>query len=284
MSSDNRAYSQFDDSGTPAAHYGTTPSTGGQIISNEEKVLKTWKNSRRLCWVLLILGIITLVLEIIGAGLSGAYLGLEELMARFIAGVWLAVLGVVAAALGLRAFKSSYESSKCWTMSHFVMLILASVAYIVLFLIAIFDIIGTREVFYSLDEEDYLPPLPVEDEVPQNTTESANATTILTTTMATTAPLTIDDIFPTLRALKGEMTISIFLLGTTIAFCVVSIIANIIICRHTWFKGGSKTMTIVYMPQDASGNAQTQQVVVPSKTQVVVVPGPKTDQNPNKFP
>jgi len=282
MSSDNRAYTQFEDSGAPAAHYGTTPSAGGQVISNE-KVLKTWKNSRRLCWGLLILGIITLVLEIIGAGLSGAYLGLEELMSRFVAGVWLAVLGVVAAALGLRAFKSAYESSKCWTMSHFVMLILSSVAYVVLFLIAIFDIIGTRAVLNSLDEDDLIPPLEAE-EPPQNTTESANATTTLTTTMATTAPLTIDDIFPTLRAIKGEMTISIFLLGTTIAFCVVSIIANILICRHTWFKGGSKTMTIVYMPQDASGNAQTQQVVVPSKTHVVVVPAPKTDQNPNKFP
>lgn len=63
-------------------------------------------------------------------------------------------------------------------------------------------------------------------------------------------------------------------------------------------------MTIVYMPQDASGQTQTQQVVVPSKTQVrlllactrssilnptrfqvVVVPAPKSaaDQHQSPF-
>lgn len=280
MASDNRAYTQFEDTHTPA-HYGASAApAGGKILTNEEsKTLKTWKNSRRLCWALLVLGIITLLLQIIGAGISGVYVGLEFLMARFIAGVWLATLGVVGAVLGLRAFKNTYDSSKCWTMSHFVMCILATIAYIILFLMAIADIIGTKSAIYSYT--DYEEAIEEEEVSVQNATISANGTTVAITTM----PSTTEDPMPIFRTLKGDLTISVILLGTTLAFTVLSIIANIIICRH-WCKGGAKTMTIVYMPQDASGNAQTQSIVVPSKTQVVVIPTPKADPNqmhPTKF-
>jgi hypothetical protein len=283
MASENRSYTQFEDSHVPAPHYGTTTApAGGQAAftnDNEAKTLKKWKNSRRLCWALLVTSILTVLLEIIGAGISGTHL--DWILGRFIAGVWLAALGVVSAALGLKAFKNPYESSKCWTVSHFVMCIVATVAYGILFLISIADVIGARAAIEAYhDEIDRIEDEEAETalKMSQNATAAANGT----------ETIDIDyDPTPLLNAIKGDLTISVFLLGTTLAFFVLSIIANIIICR-LWCRGGEKTMTIVYMPQDASGNPQTQSVVVPSKTQVVVIPAQKSGpldqhQPPNRF-
>jgi hypothetical protein len=283
MASDNRAYTQFDDTGAPPAHYGTTMPNTTTGNGTEAKNLKQWKNSKRLCWALLIISIVTLILEIIGAGISGVHL--DWLLGRFIAGVWLAALGVISASLGLRAFRNAHQSSKCWTITHFVMCILSTIAYFILLLMAIADIIGAREAI-----EDYY--LYIDSESMDSGTQEQSGSgddmdvPILNSTMAanvTTPPSDMDaaEALSLLNAVKGDLTISVFLLGTTIAFFIISIISNVVICRN-WCRNRQKTMTIVYMPHDQSGNPQTQSIVVPAKTQVVVVPAPKsapTDQH-----
>jgi len=282
---DNRAYTQFDDSHTsPSPNFATGTVSNGQIPTSQEnegaKNAKKWKNSRRLCWVLLALSVITLILEIAGAGVAGAYL--EWLLGRFVAGVWLAALGVVSSGVGLLAFPTPSRSSRCWSITHFVMCIISSVSYGILLLLAISDVIRAKEAMYDFYEVYYEQEQQstgensgeqtTGEEGVQNSTATVVANANFTSTPTSDSEL--QEAIPIFNAIKGDLTIGVFLLGTTLAFLIISIIANILICR-TWCKNKKKTMTIVYMPQDQSGNAQTHSIVIPSKTQVVVIPASK---------
>jgi len=269
MASDNRAYTQFEDShSTPTVRYGPTTPTATFANDQDAKTLKKWKNSRRLCWVLLATALATLVLETIGAGISGVHL--DWFLVRFVIGIWLAALGVASAGLGLGAFKNPFQNSKCLTIAHFSLTIISTIAYGILFIMAARDVSRTRQGLEAFHDYFEVPDqMEDEDDSAQNVTAIANST-VTTTTMAD-----YDEALPLLHAIRGNLAVSVFLLGTTLTFFIISILASVLICRQ-WCKDKEKTMTIVYMPQDGSGHGQTQQVVVPSKTQVVVVPPPKS--------
>jgi len=223
------------------------------------------------------IALVTLVLQIAATGLSGAN-SLDSLLPRVVAGIFLAGLGVVSAALGLRAFWNAYESSKCWSVSHFVMSCIAAVAYGIIFLLSINTIVYARD----LVQEFYMMVVTAdaesaeEEELFKNSSTTAAYTTSggtgLTSSVATTTTDSIEEDLAILRALKGEMAISVLLLGVTLAFVSLSVIALVLICLN-WWRARNKTMTILYVPEGQSPeNAQTRSVVVPSKTQVVVVP------------
>jgi len=208
---------------------------------------------------------------------------------QFVAGVWLAALGVVAAAVGLRAFRNSYENSKCWTYTHFVTCVVATVAYGILLVISSMGVYSSRmtlEEYYKILSEDY------EDEdmeseqsssvAPQNGTSGVEVITTTpqvastlgngNSTDTTTPVMEPYQVEAILHAIRGELAICVFLVGVTLAFLVVGVIANIIMCRQWCCKRGQKTMTIVYTSQDQqTGSPQTQTVVVPTKTQVINV-------------
>lgn len=282
---DNRAYTQFDDNrASPTPRYANGSIASGQISTSPDvdgaaKDGKKWKNSRRLCWILLILSVITLILEIAGAGVAGAYL--EWLLGRFVAGVWLAALGVISSGVGLLAFPTPSRSSRCWSITHFVMCIISTVSYGILLLLAISDVIRAREAmndFYEVyygEEQESVEESSGDGEGVQNSTAAVEVASANSTTPSST-DTELNEAIPVFNALKGDLTIGVFLLGTTVAFFIISIIANILICR-TWCKNKKKTMTIVYMPQDQTGNAQTHSIVIPSKTQVVVIPTTRPD-------
>lgn len=207
MAADNRAYTQFEDTHTPAV---LAPANGLALSSDPDaKTLKTWKNSRRLCWALLATSIATVVLEITGTVISGVHL--DWFLSRFVAGIWLAVLGIVSAALGLVAFKNPYKSSKCLTISHFSMTIVATVAYGILFIFTVGEVYRSREdleIFHDYVDEHIVEV----DDVPENSTLAANTTDSAHT-------VDYDAARPLLNAIKGNMAVSVLLLGTILAFC-----------------------------------------------------------------
>jgi len=217
----------------------------------QKKELKAWSSLKMLVRVEMILAILMIVFEAImdgaiseaefgyGPGRFGCSLG---------TGVWVGVLGVIAAGLGFGAFRTSH-GHKCTMVAHFVMSIICAVADGILVIFASICLSGLPYMMrgsYTWDRERG------------------------TSVFKESSPETV-------AMVRGLIALESFLLLAAIVHFISSIISTAFICRN-WCQGSEPQIAVVYLPgaggRQPEGNetaADPYRIAVPSGVHVIFV-------------